>query len=58
MIETAEEVIVACDSGKFGRAAFAQIASLDIVDRVVTDAGVTNHWREMFGREGIELTVA
>lgn len=58
MIDTAEEVVVACDSGKLGRPAFAKIAGLDVVDRVVTDSGVTDDWRNVFAREGIELIVA
>jgi DeoR/GlpR family transcriptional regulator of sugar metabolism len=58
MIDAAEEVVVASDSGKFGRPALAKIAPLDVADRVVTDDGVAGHWREMFGREGIEVTVA
>lgn len=58
MIEAAEEVIVASDSGKFGRPALAKIAPLDVADRVVTDEGIDGHWRGVFGREGIEVTVA
>ncbi len=57
MIEAADEVIVACDSGKFGRPALARIAPLSVVDRVVTDEGLTDAWRETFRREAIEVTV-
>lgn len=57
MIEAAEEVIVASDSGKFGRPALAKIAPLDVADRVVTDDDITPHWRDVFARDGIELTV-
>ncbi len=58
MIEAAEEVVVASDSGKFGRPALARIASLEVVDRVVTDEGIPDRWRETFARERIEVTVA
>lgn len=58
MINAAEEVVVASDSGKFGRPALAKIAPLNVVDRVVTDEGITEHWRGVFAREGIELFVA
>lgn len=56
MIEAAEEVIVASDSGKFGRPALAKIAPLAIADRVVTDGGITEQWRKVFEREEIEVT--
>ncbi len=58
MIAAAEEVIVACDSSKFGRPALAKIAPLASVDRIVTDEGITDQWRNVFEREGIELIVA
>jgi DeoR family fructose operon transcriptional repressor len=58
MIEAAEEVVVACDSGKFGRAALAKIAPLDVADRIVTDEGLSEQWRSVFQREQIEVTVA
>ena len=58
MIAAADEVVVASDSGKFGRPALAKIASLAVADRVVTDAGVTDEWRDLFRREEIDLTVA
>ena len=58
MIDAAEEVVVASDSGKFGRHALARIAALGVADRVVTDDGITERWREVFAREGIEVTVA
>jgi DeoR/GlpR family transcriptional regulator of sugar metabolism len=58
MIDAAEEVVVASDSGKLGRPALAKIAPLGVADRVVTDDGVADNWREVFRREGIEVTVA
>ena len=58
MVEAAEEVVVASDSGKFGRPALAKIAPLAAADRVVTDDGIADRWRDVLRREGIELTVA
>ena len=58
MVEAAEEVIVASDSGKFGRPALARIAPLSVVDRIVTDEGITDHWRAIFTREEVEVTIA
>jgi DeoR/GlpR family transcriptional regulator of sugar metabolism len=56
MIEAAEEVIVASDSGKFGRPALARIAPLDVADHVVTDDGINDYWKTVFAREEIKLT--
>lgn len=58
MIEVAEEVIVVADSGKLGHPALAQLCSLDAVDRVVVDAGITDEWRQTFRRAGVDVTVA
>lgn len=57
-IETASEVIVLADSSKFGRVAFAPIAPLQVVHRVVTDEGVKPEWVEMLRGEGIDVIVA
>lgn len=58
MIEAADEVIVACDSGKFGRPALAKIAELGIADRLVTDNNLSDDWRRRLAAEQIEtLTV-
>lgn len=37
MLRSAKEVIVVADAGKFGQVAFAAVAPLDAVDRIVTD---------------------
>ena len=41
MIESAEEVIVVSDSSKLGHSALAQLCSLQVVDRLIIDAGIT-----------------
>lgn len=56
-IEIAGEVIVLADSSKFGRVAFAGIAPLDVVDRVVTDSGVDPRWVALLRGKGIDVTV-
>jgi DeoR family transcriptional regulator, fructose operon transcriptional repressor len=58
MIESAEEVIVVSDSGKLGHSALAHLCSLDVVDRLVVDAGITPEWRQIVQRAGVELIVA
>lgn len=58
MIDAAEQVIVASDSGKFGRPALARIAPLGVADRVVTDDGINESWRELLFDKRIEVIVA
>jgi DeoR/GlpR family transcriptional regulator of sugar metabolism len=57
MIEAAEEVIVVSDSSKLGHSALAQLCSLQAVDRLIVDAGITEEWRQIVQRAGVELTV-
>lgn len=57
MIEAAEEVIVASDSGKFGRPALARIAPLGVADQIVTDDRINEHWRTVFAREEIQVHI-
>jgi DeoR/GlpR family transcriptional regulator of sugar metabolism len=58
MIESAEELIVVSDSSKLGHSALAHLCPLDVVDRLVVDEGITDEWRQIVRRAGIELTVA
>jgi DeoR family fructose operon transcriptional repressor len=57
MIEAAEEVIVVSDSSKLGHSALALLCPLETVDRLITDAGITDEWREIVEAAEIELTV-
>lgn len=58
MLESAEEVIVVSDSGKLGHSALAHLAPLDVIDRLVTDSGITPEWKNTLKAAGIEVTVA
>jgi DeoR family transcriptional regulator, fructose operon transcriptional repressor len=58
MQAVAEEVIVVTDSSKFGHSALAHLCTLEKVDRVVVDAGITDEWKEILSQAGIELTIA
>ncbi len=57
MIEAAEELIVVSDSSKLGHSALAHLCSLQVVDRLIIDAGITDEWRQIVHRAGVELTV-
>ncbi|HET6326043.1 MAG TPA: DeoR/GlpR family DNA-binding transcription regulator [Planctomycetaceae bacterium] len=58
MIESAEELIVVADSSKLGHSALAHLCALDVVDRLVVDEGISDEWRQIVDRAGIELIVA
>ncbi len=58
MIESAEELIVVSDSSKLGHSALAHLCPLDVVDRLVVDEGISDEWRQIVDRAGIELIVA
>ena len=58
MIAAADQVLVASDSGKFGRPALARIAPLSIADCIVTDDDITDEWKATFDAEGIQVVVA
>jgi DeoR/GlpR family transcriptional regulator of sugar metabolism len=57
MIVAAEVVIVVSDSSKLGHSALARLCSLQEVDRLIVDAGITEDWRKIVERAGVELTV-
>jgi DeoR/GlpR family transcriptional regulator of sugar metabolism len=57
MIDSAEELIVVSDSSKLGHSALAHLCALDVVDRLVVDDGITEEWKQIVQRAGIELTV-
>lgn len=57
MIDAADELIVVSDSGKLGHSALAHLCPLEVVDRIVTDSGISPAWRKTIENAGVELTV-
>ena len=57
MLETAEEVIVAADSGKFGRNALAKLCELDRPDRLFVDSGLSEPWEEVLKSTGVDFSI-
>lgn len=57
MVEAADEVIVVCVSQKLGQPALAHLCSLDRVDRMVVDSGITPEWQRKLKSHGIALTI-
>lgn len=58
MIAAAQKTIVLADSSKFGRRGFAKIGDMDVVDVIITDAGVSPKVVKAVEDLGIELIIA
>lgn len=56
--EVSRRTIVAVDSSKFGRQAFARICGLDEIDILVTDADVAGEHQNEISAAGAELLIA
>lgn len=58
IVQSADEIIVAADSSKFGVKALAQVAPLTDLSIIVTDNNLGNEWRELFLKGSPELVIA
>lgn len=58
MVERAKKIIVLTDASKFGRVSLHRIVQLDRVHTVITDAGISDEYREGLQQLGIELLIA
>lgn len=58
MMDAASQVIVLLDSTKFGRRGFAKICSLDRIDMIITDEGISEQNRKYIEESGVELVIA
>jgi DeoR/GlpR family transcriptional regulator of sugar metabolism len=57
-IESAEQVVVLCDSSKFNRRALSRISSLDKVNMLITDSDPTEDLALLFEQAGVKVVVA
>ena len=57
MMQTAQKTIVLADSSKFGRRGFGKICSLDCIDVIITDSGISQSMAQAIEEMGIELIV-
>jgi DeoR family transcriptional regulator, fructose operon transcriptional repressor len=55
MMDSADDVWVVTDSNKFGRSALAHLAPLESMDRLITDEGLTDEWRQRLESAGVEV---
>lgn len=58
MVERAKKIIVLTDASKFGRVSLHRIVQLDRVHTVITDAGISQEYRDGLQKLGIELLIA
>jgi DeoR/GlpR family transcriptional regulator of sugar metabolism len=57
MVERSKEVIAVVDSSKWGQVTFASLASLDQVDRVITDEAAPSDTVAVLRERGIQVTL-
>ena len=58
MIRAADELIVVADSTKFGHQSLAHLCSLDAIDYLVVDDGISDAWRQKILAAGVKLLIA
>ena len=58
MMQAASQVVVLADSSKFGQRGFGRICSLEDIDVIVTDAGISEQMVAMVEEAGVDLIVA
>lgn len=57
MIKAAERTIVLADSSKFGKKSFGRICSLDDIDEIITDSGISKGIVPLLEEKGIVVTI-
>jgi DeoR family transcriptional regulator, aga operon transcriptional repressor len=58
MVRHATQVIVVADHSKLGRVSFAQLATLDAIDTLVTDAPPPDELAEQLAAAGVNVLIA
>ena len=58
MIEAAETTYLVADSTKIGKAAFASLGALSLIDYIITDSGIEEKYKSVFHDNEIELIIA
>jgi DeoR/GlpR family transcriptional regulator of sugar metabolism len=57
MVERSKEVIAVVDSSKWGQVTLASLASLDQLDRVITDVAAPSDTVAILRQRGIQVTL-
>lgn len=58
MMQSADEVVVVADHTKFGRRSLARLCGWDRIDRVVSDMGLEERWRDVVHGGGADMILA
>lgn len=58
MIDAAETTYLVADSTKMGKASFASLGALSLIDYIITDPGIDEKHRQVFKDNDIELIIA
>jgi DeoR/GlpR family transcriptional regulator of sugar metabolism len=58
MIEAAETTYLVADSTKIGKAAFASLGALSLINYIITDAKIEKKYKQVFHDNEIELIIA
>jgi DeoR/GlpR family transcriptional regulator of sugar metabolism len=58
MIDAAEKTYLVADSTKIGKAAFASLGALSLIDYIITDSGIEEKHQQVFKDNEIELIIA
>ena len=58
MIGAAQEVFLVADSTKFGKISFASLGNIEIVQHVITDAGIDEKYVKLFKSRGVDVIIA
>ena len=57
MIKAAQKTIVLADSTKFGKRGFGRICSMEDIEQIITDKGISDHTAKTLRSMGIEVTI-
>ena len=58
MMEAAQVTIVLADSSKFGKRGLGKICTLDQIQHIITDSGISKEIVEFLEEKGISVTIA
>ena len=57
MISVSQKTILLTDSTKFGKRGFGKVCSIDEIDHIITDSGISQHTINQLEGMGIEVTI-
>ncbi len=57
MMNSAKEIILVCDSSKFGLVKFSSVANLDEINRIITDHEISQDYIDYFKKNGIKMDI-